>query len=122
MQPVSEHLASKVHKRNLRLVFLLLGWCVLVVLDGIFAIAKYEWVGLPVFLGFVTAFGYLLFFSWPRCPRCRTVIYAQTANSFRPYPRWVPTFIARLLPKHEFCQRCGLSFNVPLAESEANAL
>ena len=122
MTTVADHLAQSSKHRYLVAGGLVLAWIALVIVDIMFGIAKHEWVGLPVFLAFVAAFGYLIFFASPRCPACRTAIHSAWWGTFHPYPKWVPLWFARLIPRRTHCVQCGLAFSTPLAQVSERAL
>lgn len=116
---VADHLARMSARRFFWIGLAAVAWIALVIIDSIFGVAKYQWIGLPVFLVFVGAFIYLGFFAMPRCPACRTAIHAL---NFRPYPSWVPGWFARFIPRHRHCPNCGLAFSTPLREVGDRAL
>jgi hypothetical protein len=122
MTTVADHLAQNARRRAAIAGGLVLAWIALVILDIMFGIAKHEWVGLPVFVAFVVAFGYLLFFASPRCPACRSAIHSAWSGTFRPYPKWVPVWFTRLVPRKMYCVHCGLPFHTALAEVNQRAL
>jgi hypothetical protein len=122
MTTVADQLAQSSRRRVIIIGGLILVWLVLVMLDIDSRIAKDEWVGLPVLLAFLAVFAYLLYFASPRCPACHTAIHSAWPGAFRPYPKWVPLWFARLAPRKTHCVQCGLPFRTPLAEVTPRAL
>jgi hypothetical protein len=119
MTTVADHLARISARRFIWAGLLAAAWVALVIIDITFGIAKHEWIGFPAFVVFVAAFIYLGVFAPPRCPACRAAIHAY---SFRPYPKWVPSWFARLVPRYKHCLNCGLAFSTPLNEVGQRAL
>lgn len=122
MTTVADYLAQISRRRFSLVGWLLLAWIALVIIDIMFGIAKYEWVGLPVFIAFVAAFGYFIFFAPPRCPACRAAIHSCWWRSFYPYPQWIPRWFQRFFPRRTHCVSCGLAFATPLAQISGRAL
>ena len=122
MGTVADQLA-RISKRRATIIFgLILGWVILVIVDIEAGIAKREAIHLPVLLVFLAAFGYFMLFGSPRCPACGTTIHSAWPGTFRPYPKWVPLWFARLAPRKTHCVQCGLPFRTPLTEVTPRAL